>query len=172
MNALMSAKAFSFMYVSCCRSPLLGVFVVLFLGCSTMGKSRVKGKKQTLIAARDDQGSGEEEKIPVKRRGRPLKIVKNDTPQKDAEDFDEVDDVENTDGILSDKLINAPSVMESGRKRRRTSDINENYGMAKESGADLKNNFKDSVKPVGFRHNGSRRKNKPHRAAEVGVECR
>lgn len=133
-----------------------------------MGKSRVKGKKQTLIAAREDQGS-EEEKIPVKRRGRPLKIVKNDTPQKEAEDFDEV---ENTDGILSDKLINAPSVMESGRKRRRTSDINENHGMDKESGGDLKNKTNDSVKPVGFRHNGSRRKSKPHRAAEVGVECR
>lgn len=134
-----------------------------------MGKSRVKGKKQTLIAAREDLGSGEEEKIPAKKRGRPLKIAKNDILQKEAEDFDEV---ENTDIIFSDKLINAPSVMESGRKRRRTSDINEDHEMAKESGADLKNKTNVSVKPVGFRHNGSRRKNKPHRAAEVGVECR
>ncbi|XP_063938090.1 uncharacterized protein LOC135147951 [Daucus carota subsp. sativus] len=120
-----------------------------------MGKSRVKGKKQTLIAAREDQGSGEEEKITVKKRGRPLKMVKNDILQKEAEDFDQV---ENTDVILSDEHINASSVIESGRKRRRTSDINE-------SGAHLKNKTNDSVKPVGFRHNGSRRKNKPHGAA-------
>lgn len=93
-------------------------------------------------------------------------MVKNDILQKEAEDFDEV---ENTDIILSDELINASSVIESGRKRRRTSYINENHVQVKESGADLKNKTNDSVKPVGFRHNGSRRKNKPHRAAEVGI---
>ena len=51
-------------------------------------------------------------------------MVKNDILQKEAEDFDEV---ENTDIILSDELINASSVIESGRKRRRTSYINENH---------------------------------------------
>ena len=44
--------------------------------------------------------------------------------------------------------------------------------MVKERGADIKNKTNDSMKPVGFRHNESKRKNKPYRAAEVGVECR
>ncbi|WOH03247.1 hypothetical protein DCAR_0522643 [Daucus carota subsp. sativus] len=139
-----------------------------------MGRSRVRGKKQTSTAARQDHASGEEEKIPVKRRGRPLKLVRNDSPQKEAHDFDQLGDEDYTDGILSDKHVNAPpSVINTGIKRTRTSDIDDNHGMAKqEIGADIKNNNNDPVKLVGFRQIGSRRKNKPRRAAEVGLECR
>ncbi|KAL1818118.1 hypothetical protein ACET3Z_020692 [Daucus carota] len=117
MDAFISTQAF--------RSP--------FLACPAMGRSRVRGKKQTSTAARQDHASGEEEKIPVKRRGRPLKLVRNDSPQKEAHDFDQLGDEDYTDGILSDKHINAPpSVINTGIKRTRTSDIDDNHGMAKQ----------------------------------------
>lgn len=50
-----------------------------------MGRGR-KGKKQAVIATRDDLGSGEEEKIPVKRRGRPLKTLKNEIQEEEEEE--------------------------------------------------------------------------------------
>lgn len=157
------------MYLTCCRSLLLGVFVVFLFGC-TMGRNRGKAKKQTIIAAHEDHGSGEEEKMPAKRRGRPLKISKSET--KDKEEAENFDDGENMNGVLSENT-NTQSGAESGRKRGRASEINGNNGTVEdESGVDIKINANDSVKPVGFRQNGSRRKNKPQRAAEVGVECR
>ncbi|XP_074347520.1 uncharacterized protein LOC141686380 [Apium graveolens] len=103
-----------------------------------MGRNRGKAKKQPLVAAHEDHGSREEEKMSAKRRGRPLKISKSETKAKEeAKNFD---DGENMNGDESD--------------------------------SEIKINGNDSVKPVGFRQNGSRRKNKPQRAAEVGVECR
>ncbi|XP_074342155.1 uncharacterized protein LOC141679591 [Apium graveolens] len=123
-----------------------------------------------LLAAHEDHGSGEEEKMSAKKRGRPLKISKSETKNKEeAENFD---DGENMNGVLSENT-NTESGVESGRKRGRASEINGNNGTVEdESGSEIKIHGNDSVKPVGFRQNGSRRKNKPQRAAEVGIECR
>ncbi|KAL8103416.1 hypothetical protein AgCh_027838 [Apium graveolens] len=100
----------------------------------------------------------------AKKRGRPLKISKSETKNKEeAENFD---DGENMNGVLSENT-NTESGVESGRKRGRASEINGNNGTVEdESGSEIKIHGNDSVKPVGFRQNGSRRKNKPQRAAE------
>lgn len=61
---------------------------------------------------------------------------------------------------------------ENGKKRKRSSQVKENPDSVKEENSSgMKNGADNFVKSVGFRQNGSRRKNKPRRAAEVGVEC-
>lgn len=140
-----------------------------------MGRGRAKGKKQIIVATRGDPENGEEVKIPVKRRGRPLKTLKNEIQEEgeEAEKVEEEEDGENTNGILSNKSVKPQVAAENGRKRRRPLQINENLEKAKEkNGVETKIDPSDSIKPLGFRQNGSRRKNKPQRAAEVGVECK
>lgn len=137
-----------------------------------MVKSRGKGKKQNIVATSEDMGSGVEEKVPVRRRGRPLKISKNENQvNNEAEKVEEEEESEKTNGVLSDQSIKPQMNMENGRKRR-PSRIKESHEMIEDqTGAETKNNSTDSIKSVGFRQIGSRRKNKPRRAAEVGVEC-
>lgn len=43
-----------------------------------MGKYRGKGKKQTVIASHEDPANGEEKFPAYKRRGRPIKPLKDD----------------------------------------------------------------------------------------------
>lgn len=138
-----------------------------------MGRGRGKGKKQSV---REDLGSGEEEKMPpVRRRGRPQKPLKDEI----EEEEDEVEKVagdeedgENLKSTKSSKDISNQDV-ENGKKRKRPSQVKENGESVKEeNGVGTKTNSKDLIKSVGFRQNGSRRKSKPRRAAEVGVECR
>ncbi|KAL8147909.1 hypothetical protein AgCh_005289 [Apium graveolens] len=78
-----------------------------------MGRNRGKAKKQPLVAAHEDHGSGEEKKMSAKRRGRPLKISKSDT--KDKEGAENFNDGENMNGVLSENT-NTESGVESGRK--------------------------------------------------------
>ncbi|MCD7462876.1 hypothetical protein HAX54_049569 [Datura stramonium] len=135
-----------------------------------MGRGRGKAKKQSV---REDLVSGEEEKIPVRRRGRPQKpkdeIEEEEGVEKVVEDED---DSENTKGSVLNKDIKN-QVGEDGKKRKRPSQVMENKDSVKEeNGVGTKTNSNDLIKSVGFRPNGSRRKNKPRRAAEVGVECR
>ncbi|KAM3339658.1 hypothetical protein P3S68_029527 [Capsicum galapagoense] len=136
-----------------------------------MGRGRAKGKKQSV---HEDLGSGEEDKIPVRRRGRPQKLSKDDVEEGEQEVVkieDEEEDSENTKGsVLSKDVKNQASV--NGKKRKRTSQVKEADSMKVEDGVGTKANSNDLIKSVGFRQNGSRRKNKPRRAAEVGVECR
>lgn len=136
-----------------------------------MGRVRGKGKKQS-AAAREDPGSGEEEKIPTyRKRGRP--------PQKIVKDYteDSADKVEeNGEGSKvspSAKDMKNEVTNENGRKRIRPALTKENIDTVKEeNGIGAKSSVNDVVKAVGFRQIGSRRKNKPRRAAEVGVECK
>lgn len=107
-----------------------------------MGRGRGKGKKQF---GGDDTGSGDDEKVPVRRRGRPQK------PMKDEED--EVEKIEEDDEEDGEE-----TKIENGRKRKRATQI-------KESAT-------DQGDKANSKKNGSRRKNKPRRAAEVGVECK
>uniref|UniRef100_F6HLK3 Uncharacterized protein n=1 Tax=Vitis vinifera TaxID=29760 RepID=F6HLK3_VITVI len=139
-----------------------------------MGRGRGKGKKQTVIATRDDPGSGEDEKIPAyKRRGRPQKPVKDDVEEEEeAEKVAIEEDGENEKGPITSKDAKNQATTENGRKRKRSLQTKENSDSVKEeNGTETKSNNND-LKSVGFRQNGSRRKNKPRRAAEAGVECK
>ncbi|CAO2822154.1 unnamed protein product [Amaranthus hypochondriacus] len=122
-----------------------------------MGRVRGKSKKQT-VAAHKDVGSEKEEKIPAsKRRGRPQKPMKDEV---------EDEEIENGKCNMTDKSLESDDHAENGAKRKRSLQVKENS-----NGLEAKSVANDSVKPVGFRQIGSRRKNKPRRAAEVGVEC-
>lgn len=142
-----------------------------------MGRGRGKGKKQTTIAARDEAGSGEEEKIPpYRRRGRPQKPLKDEI-EEEAENIEEEEeeDGENIKSSISNKDVKNEAAAENGKKRKRkkASQVKENPdSVIEENGVGTKTSTDESVKSVGFRQNGSRRKNKPRRAAEVGVECK
>ncbi|KAJ8527516.1 hypothetical protein K7X08_014967 [Anisodus acutangulus] len=131
-----------------------------------MGRGRGKGKKQSV---REDLGSGEEEKMSVRRRGRPQKPLKDEIEEDEEAEkvVEDEDDSENTKGSISNEAA------ENGKKRKRSLQVKENADSVKEeNGIGTKANSNDLIKSVGFRQNASRRKNKPRRAAEVGVECR
>ncbi|ESQ44277.1 hypothetical protein EUTSA_v10006306mg [Eutrema salsugineum] len=135
-----------------------------------MRRGRGKGKRQN-ATAREDRGSGEEEKIPAyRRRGRPQKPVKDETEGEDEilEKEEEKDDDTNGSVVTSKE-----EVTENGRKRKKPVESKESNITEEENGLGSKLSTDDSVKSssIGFRQNGSRRKNKPRRAAEAVVEC-
>ncbi|PSS01836.1 Bifunctional lysine-specific demethylase and histidyl-hydroxylase [Actinidia chinensis var. chinensis] len=137
-----------------------------------MGRGRGKGKKQNSIAIRDDPGSGDDEKNPpYRKRGRPQKLVKDEIEEEgEAEKIEEEEDKKSS---LANKDVNNLAIAENGRKRKRSLQAKENPDSVKdENSVGTKAGTDNSVKPVGFRQNRSRRKNKPRRAAEVGVECK
>lgn len=142
-----------------------------------MGRGR-KGKKQPVVASREDGGSGEEEKIPAhKRRGRPQKPLKDEIEEEEeerVENIEEDEDGENAKGgSLGIKDVKNQAATENGRKRKRTSQAKENTVKEENGVVGTKLNTEEPLKPVvGFRQNGSRRKNKPRRAAEAGVQCK
>lgn len=134
-----------------------------------MGRGRGKGKKLT-VTNHEDPGSGEEEKIPIqKRRGRPQKPLKDEIDEEEVEKVEEEEDMENTNsGFLSKEK--SPAAAE--KKRKRYSNGKEKPDLVKEeNGIGTRSSPDDSTKSNGFRHNGSRRKSTPRRAAEAGVEC-
>ncbi|KAF5771992.1 hypothetical protein HanXRQr2_Chr13g0571521 [Helianthus annuus] len=114
-----------------------------------MGKSKAKAKKGAIITTNDDVSG--EEKLPVRRRGRPTKAQKEE-----AEKI-----IEKTETKLEAQLDH------DNKRKRPSSESLET--MEDENGAHPKASELGLTKAVGFRHNGSRRKNKPRRAAEVGV---
>lgn len=133
-----------------------------------MGRGRGKGKKQSVFATTEDNKSGEDEKSAMMRRGRPQKQV-NDSFQEEDE-FEKIE--EDAKCLVFNKLANHQAATENGKKRKRPSQVKDTMEPFKEENGDgTKNNDTDSIKSVGYRQLGSRRKNKPRRAAEVGVEC-
>ncbi|KAM1079406.1 hypothetical protein ACFX2B_013969 [Malus domestica] len=137
-----------------------------------MGRGRGKAKKQNIIAAREDTGSGEEERIlPSRRRGRPLKTLKDDIVEGEA--ALKTEDGDDAKGRVLSKDMKDQSAIENGRKRKRSAQVKETIKSVEEDKMiETKSSLDDPKKAVGFRQNGSRRKNKPHRAAEAGVECK
>lgn len=137
-----------------------------------MGRGRGKGKRLT-VTNHDDTGSGDDEKIPTqKRRGRPQKPLKDEIDEEETEKIEE-DDIENAKAGISTKEMKSSPVAENGKKRKRSSQVKEKSdSVNEENGAGTRSSTDDSTKSNGFRHNGSRRKNKPRRAAEAGVECK
>ncbi|KAF8398476.1 hypothetical protein HHK36_017405 [Tetracentron sinense] len=138
-----------------------------------MGRGRGKGKKLTVVANHEDPGSGGEETLPAyKRRGRPQKPLKDEIDEEEAEKIEE-EDGENPKTVISSKEMKGPVSAENGKKRKRYSQAKENPDSVKEeNGVGTRSNTDDSTKSNGFRQNGSRRKSKPRRAAEAGVECK
>ncbi|XP_073155615.1 uncharacterized protein [Henckelia pumila] len=134
------------------------------------GRGKGKGKKQSVFAITDDNRSGEDEKMPMRRRGRPQKPV-NDG-------YEEVAEVEKIEEDAKLLVFNKPAkhqaAKENVKKRKRPSQVKETMesSFKDENGNGTETNGADSIKSsVGYRQLGSRRKNKPRRAAEVGVEC-
>ncbi|XP_057953539.1 uncharacterized protein LOC131147911 [Malania oleifera] len=137
-----------------------------------MGRGRGKGKKLT-VANHEDLGSGEEEKIPAqKRRGRPRKPLKDEVDEEETEKIEE-EVSEIAKGGISSKETKNLTATENGKKRKRQSQAKEKPdSVNEENGNGTRSSTDDSNKSNGFRHNGSRRKSKPHRAAEAGVNCK
>ncbi|CAN6719335.1 unnamed protein product [Malus baccata var. baccata] len=137
-----------------------------------MGRGRGKAKKQNVVAAREDTGSGEEERIlPSRRRGRPLKTLKDDIVE--GEVALKTEDGDDAKGRVLSKDMKDQSAIENGRKRKRSAQVKETIKSVEEDKMiETKSSLDDPKKAVGFRQNGSRRKSKPHRAAEAGVECK
>ncbi|OAY84341.1 uncharacterized protein LOC109711881 [Ananas comosus] len=131
-----------------------------------MGRGRGKGKKPSTVRNHEDPGSGGEEVLPTyKRRGRPQKPLKEDIDEEEGgkvekEEVEEGDDVKPTSLIKENK-----NSVENGKKRKRNLQV-------KESSDSVIEEDNSSLKSNGFRQNGSRRKSKPRRAAEAGVECK
>ncbi|CAL1409489.1 unnamed protein product [Linum trigynum] len=145
-----------------------------------MGRGRGKGKRLT-VSNHDDAGSGEEEKIPAqKRRGRPQKPLKDEFDEEEMEKM-----MAEEDGVENGKVMNnspskeakSPTASENGKKRRRNSQLQQQTKEKQPDSVMKEENVvvaitNDPIKSNGFRQNGSRRKNKPRRAAEAGVECK
>ncbi|KAK3227253.1 hypothetical protein Dsin_007115 [Dipteronia sinensis] len=139
-----------------------------------MRRGRGKGKKPTVISSHEDPGTTEEEKLPAyRRRGRPQKPLNDDVGEEEAEAKNIEEEGDDKKGSVSTKDIKIQAATANGRKRKRSTQAKEDKDFNKhENGIALKPSSDDSTKSVGFRQNGSRRKNKPRRAAEAGVECK
>ncbi|KAL2332204.1 hypothetical protein Fmac_019785 [Flemingia macrophylla] len=135
-----------------------------------MGRGR-KGKKLT-VTNHEDPASGEDEKVPMqKRRGRPQKPLKDEFDEEVEKIEDDNDNVKNG---ISNKEMKSSTVAENGRKRKRNSQVKEKLdSVEEENGIGNGSSTTDELtKFNGFRHNGSRRKSTPRRAAEAGVQCK
>ncbi|KAI5413581.1 hypothetical protein KIW84_057955 [Lathyrus oleraceus] len=136
-----------------------------------MGRGRGKGKKLS-VTNQDDIISGEDEKVPIqKKRGRPQKPIKDDFD----EEIEKIEDIngENVKNGVSNKEVKSPAATELARKRKRNSQVKEKLdSVEEENGVGSRSSTEESTKTNGFRHNGSRRKSTPCRAAEAGVQCK
>ncbi|URE12633.1 hypothetical protein MUK42_24370 [Musa troglodytarum] len=131
-----------------------------------MGRGRGKGKKLTAVTSHEDLENEIEDPLPAyRRRGRLLKPLKDDIGEDDAEkNGGGADDMKIT--VTSKELKG--STVQKGRKRKRCSQVKDKSdSVSEENGDELKPKNEESTGSNGFRHNGSRRKSKPHRAAEA-----
>ncbi|KAK4741999.1 hypothetical protein SAY87_025587 [Trapa incisa] len=138
-----------------------------------MGRGRGKGKK--ISASNHDDALEEEEKVPVqKRRGRPQKPVKEAFDDEEAGKVEEEEkDGDDAKSGIAMKEARSPVEAENGNKRKRSTQVKGRSSLTKEeNGGETRSSIEELSKPNGFRHNGSRRKSKPRRAAEAGVDCK
>lgn len=133
-----------------------------------MVRGRVKGKKQNEIIAGEDPVSTEGHKIlPNRRRGRPQKPLKDDVGKVKIQ---KIQDEDEKIHISRDDVTNH-STIENGTKGKRSAHENLN-SIQEENNMEIKSILDEPTKSLGFRQSGSKRKNKPHRAAEAGVQCK
>ncbi|EEF30046.1 RNA polymerase-associated protein LEO1 [Ricinus communis] len=139
-----------------------------------MVRGRGKGKKQAVIASHEGPGSDKEEKVPAyRRRGRPMKPVDDDNGQEEEAASELNEDGKDAKDTIPSKDVKSQSPTENGRKRKRPGHTKENTNSVKEdNGVGTKLSTSNSTMSTGFRQIGSRRKNKPRRAAEAVVECK
>ncbi|KDP24604.1 hypothetical protein JCGZ_25520 [Jatropha curcas] len=138
-----------------------------------MGRGRGKGKKQTVIASHEDPSIGEDDQVPAyKRRGRPTKPLKDDTEEGEEEAAEIKEDDKDVNDSISNKDAKSLAATENGQKRKRPGHTSENADSVKEEN-DVRTKLSTDNSAVSgrFQQNGSRRKNKPRRAAEAVVEC-
>ncbi|XP_008776263.1 uncharacterized protein LOC103696424 [Phoenix dactylifera] len=137
-----------------------------------MGRGRGKGRKLTVVTSHEDPGSGGEEVLPAyKRRGRPQKPLKEDIDEEDTAKIEEEEGDDAKPFALSKDIKG--STVENGKKRKRYSQVKENSeSVLEENGTGVRSINEESTRSNGFRQNGSRRKSKPRRAAEAGVESK
>ncbi|KAK4780639.1 hypothetical protein SAY87_016745 [Trapa incisa] len=137
-----------------------------------MGRGRGKAKK---ISASNHDDTIQEENIPTqKRRGRPQKLLKEAFDEEEIEMVEEEEDGEDAKSGITTKEPKSPVAAENGNKRKRNTQMKDKASSTKEeagAGGETRTSIDDSSRPNGYRHSGSRRKNKPHRAAGVGVRC-
>ncbi|XP_058738333.1 uncharacterized protein LOC131610404 [Vicia villosa] len=133
-----------------------------------MGRGRGKGKKQSAIV--EDLVSDEEDKVPAHRkRGRPIKPVTDEN----EEVVEVTEKIENGEENVNGNDLKTGVITVNKKKRKRSSQVKEKIEpMKEENGVRAKSSPTDSAKSTGFRQNGSRRKSKPRRAAEAGVDCK
>lgn len=138
-----------------------------------MGRGRGKGKKQSVTSKQEQPGNGEEENIPAhRRRGRPQKALKDEIEEAEATEKIE-ENGENVNGNVSSNDMKTQLATENKKKRKRSVQVKQKINPTKEeNGLRPKPSPDDPTKTAGFRQNGSRRKNKPRRAAEAGVDCK
>ncbi|XP_062222198.1 uncharacterized protein LOC133921373 [Phragmites australis] len=134
-----------------------------------MGRGRGRGRKPTVDRSHEDKGSSGEEVVPArKRRGRPQKRFADKIDQTDVENF-----VEKVDGdeeeVDDPKLKNNTAA--AGNKRGRPLKEGSNL-VLEENNSSVRSSSEESARTNGFRQIGSRRKNKPRRASEAGLECK
>lgn len=136
-----------------------------------MGRGRGKGKKLTAVSSHEDPGSGGEDFIPAyRRRGRPQKGAKDELEDEEVEKMEEEEDIK---PVTANKDSKAQAGTESGKKRKRHAQITESLDLAADkNGVPGRSTLDEPTKPIALIRNGSRRKSKPRRAAEAGVECK
>uniref|UniRef100_A0A0E0CQM9 Uncharacterized protein n=1 Tax=Oryza meridionalis TaxID=40149 RepID=A0A0E0CQM9_9ORYZ len=154
----------------------MGCMMLLGVDASYM-EGRGRGKKLTIVRSHEDKGSGAEEAMPArKRRGRPQKRFADRIDQVDVENFVEnVIDGEEVEGddvkLKASRLDKNTTASAAGNKRGRQLKESSNL-VLEESNSSVRSSSDESTRTNGFRQIGSRRKNKPRRAAEAGLECK
>ncbi|KAK8955281.1 hypothetical protein KSP40_PGU012521 [Platanthera guangdongensis] len=123
-----------------------------------MGRGRGKGKKPATVGRDEDpESEGEEHNPSYKRRGGSPKSLPDDADKEEIKRFEENDD-------------DSTPKEEKGKKRKRYLQVKDDFNTNLEDKAtNIRSKLEETTKTNGFRHNGSRRKSKPHRAAEAVV---
>jgi hypothetical protein len=135
----------------------------------SMGRGRGRGKKLTTVRSHEDKGSSGEEVVPAKkRRGRPQKRFASKIDQADVENFVEQVDADQEEADDA-KLKNSAAA--GGTKRGRPLKEGSNIAV-EDTNSTVRLSSDESTRTNGFRQIGSRRKNKPRRASEAGLECK
>ncbi|CAA2968503.1 Hypothetical predicted protein [Olea europaea subsp. europaea] len=121
----------------------------------------------------DDPGSGDEDKVLVqkKREG-----CKNDLKNKIHEEGLNIGDEDSENHRIGafDVEVKSLTATQNGKRSKSNAEAKEKTDPMKEeeeNGNGIRLSIDESNKSKGFRPNGNRQKNIPHRAAEACVEC-
>lgn len=136
-----------------------------------MGRGRGKGRKLTGLSHEDQASGGEEVIVAYRRRGRPLKVLKDEVNKEKIEKMEEEEeDGDDARANIPPKESPSPG---KGKKRKRHLEAKENSDSnLEENDTSARSSIEEPTTASGFRQQGRRRKGIPRRAAEAGVECK